>query len=106
MVWSVWDREGREAASSPHAYFEHVQNNRSWVMAINRRGKIIVGTPLSYKQHGSIGNHFEVENRLVGIDHGVVVSNHSGSFLPRSSNVGRSVQFDKLLDFDGDYNPT
>ena len=63
VVWSGWDLLGREAASCPHAYFVHVQNKRSRgrgrVVANNkhtdnRRDKVAVGTPLSYKQRGSI----------------------------------------------------
>ena len=107
VVGSGWDLLGREAASSPHVYFYNVQNNRSRVVAINKRGKVVVGTPLSYKQHGSIDNHFQVENRLVDICLGVIVRTASQKhFLRRSSTVGWSFQFAKLLDFDSNHTPT
>ena len=47
-------RSGSNITSSPHAYFEHVQNKRSLFVANNKRGKVVVGTPLSYKLRGSI----------------------------------------------------
>ena len=54
VVWSGWDLLGREAAFCPYAYFEHVQNKRSRVVANNKHGKVEVGTALSHKPCGSI----------------------------------------------------
>ena len=56
VVWMGWDLPGREAARSPHAYFEHVQNKRSWVIANNERGNVV-----SIK----LGGVFNLQNCLI-----------------------------------------
>jgi hypothetical protein len=44
FISAVWSRQGlhdREALRSRYAYFEHVQNKRSGIVADKNRGKVV-----------------------------------------------------------------